>query len=143
MAARIICLLAFLLCIFVLALLIVGGYRAATSKNWPVTQANVIAFRGTPNYQYTVGGAAYVSDTVSCNELFGLSKLFTDSEKYAVRYPLNATVTVHYHPKKLDLGVLETKFDASAFWKQLGGMFIASMMFGYVAIAGAQWRSRT
>ena len=70
------------------------------------------------NYQYTVNRTTYISDNVSCNELFGFSKALTDSEKYSVRYPLQANVTVHYHPTKPVIGVLETKFDPSA-WKQI------------------------
>ena len=87
-------------------------------KSWPVTRGVVIAFRETPNYQYTVNRTTYISDNVSCNELFGFSKALTDSEKYSVRYPLQANVTVHYHPTKPVIGVLETKFDPSA-WKQI------------------------
>ena len=118
MLTRAICLLFCLVMALITTLTIVGAYRAATSKNWPVTKGVVIAFRETPNYQYTVNGSTYVSDNVSCNELFGFSKALTDSEKYAVRYPLQANVTVHYHPTKPDIGVLEIKFDTSA-WKQI------------------------
>jgi hypothetical protein len=141
-AARFVCLLAFLVGAFCVGLWVLEGYRAATSKKWPVTQATVIAFRATPNYQYSVGGGTYVSDNVSCNELFGWSKVFTDSEKYAVRYPLNAKVTVHYHPTKPDIGVLETKFDAAIFWKQLGIIIVVTVMFGVAALSpGLRWKS--
>jgi hypothetical protein len=137
---RFLCLLAFLIGAFCTGLLSLGGHRAATSKSWPVTKATVVAFRGTPNYQYTVGGNTYLSDRVSCNELFGWSRELTDSENYAVRYPLNATVTTHYHPGKPDVAVLETSFDSGVFWKEIGGITLAMLVFGYGAIFRGTWR---
>jgi hypothetical protein len=122
------------------ALTIIGGFRAVRSKNWPVTQATVVAFRATPNYQYTVAGNTYTNDNVSCNELFGWSKELTDSEKYAVRYPLSAKVTIHYQPGKPDIAVLETKFDSGVFWKQLGLLSLATLMLAFVTLFGARLR---
>jgi len=130
MLTRVICLLFCLVMAVATALTLMGAYRAATSKNWPVTNGVVIAFRETPNYQYTVNGATYVSDSVSCNELFGFSKALTDSEKYSVRYPLQANVTVHYHPTKPEIGVLETKFDRSTAWKQVAMLSAVTLLLG-------------
>jgi hypothetical protein len=129
-----------LACAVFAGFVIIGGYRAANSKSWPVAQATVVAFRAKPNYQYTVGGNTYTSDNVSCNELFGWSKELTDSEKYAVRYPLNGKVTVHYHPNKPEIAVLETKFDPGIFWKQLGLMSVVTLMFGFGMFFGGRMR---
>jgi hypothetical protein len=140
MAARFICLLACSITGLVAVLVILGGCRASDSKNWPTTQGTVIAFRATPNYQYTVASGNFTNDYVSCNELFGLSRELTDSEKYAVRYPLNATVTVHYHPTKPDISVLETKFDSSTFWRDTAVLSVIVLVFGYGLVFGVTWR---
>ncbi len=142
MIARFLCLLACLITGFCAVLVTIGGCRASASKNWPVTQATVIAFRATPNYQYSVASSNFTNDYVSCNELFGFSRELTDSEKYAVRYPLNAKVTVHYHPTRPDISVLETKFDSASFWKQTTLLSAVTLLFGYGLVFGAQFRRR-
>jgi hypothetical protein len=88
-------------------------WRAHDSKNWPTTEGVVVAFYETPNYKYKVAGQTYTSSYASCNELFMSNVAIQNSEKYAVRYPLQAKVLVHYSPKKPSLAVLETKFDSA------------------------------
>src|SRR5262249_45578978 len=140
MAARFVCLLACSITGLCAVLTIIGGCRASNSRNWPVTQGTVIAFRATPNYQYSVASGNFTNDYVSFHELFGFSRELTDSEKYAVRYPLNGKVTVHYHPTKPDISVLETKFDSARFWKDIALFAVFILVFGYGLVFGAQWR---
>jgi Protein of unknown function (DUF3592) len=139
MAARFLCLLACSITGFCAVLVIIGDCRASDSKNWPTTHGTVVAFRAKPNYQYAVPSGNFTNDYVSCNELFGLSRELTDSEKYAVRYPLNGKVTVHYHPTKPDISVLETKFNSATFWKETALLIVIVLVFGYGVIF-AHWR---
>src|SRR5262249_15255018 len=88
-------------------------WRAHDSRNWPSTEGLVFAFYETPNYCYTVAGRTYTNSYASCNELFNSHVSIQNSEKYAVRYPLQAKVSVHYLQTKPSLAVLETKFDSS------------------------------
>ena len=129
MAACFLCLLACSITGICAVLVVIGGCRASDSKNWPVTQGTVIAFRAAPNYQYTVGSGNFTNDNVSCNELFGLSTVMTDSKKYAVRYPLNGKVTVHYHSIRPDISVLETKFNSATFWKDIALFAVFVLVF--------------
>ena len=105
----------FLLVIFtsVSAMFSWSTYRAMTSKHWPSTDGVVIAFYETPNYRYSVDGKSHVSDYASCNELVNRYVAINNSAKYAVRYPLDAKVMVHYCPSNPGLAVLETTFDNS------------------------------
>jgi hypothetical protein len=135
-----ICLVFCLLLAVVTTLTIIGASRAARSKDWPVTEGVVIAFHETPNYQYRVNGATFVSDTVSCNELFGFSRALTDSEKYSLRYPLQAKVTVHYHPAKPEIGVLEKKFDRAA-WKRITLLVAMTLLLALGFSAGGRMRT--
>jgi len=90
----------------------VQAWRAHSSKYWPTTDGIVIAFYGTPDYQYSVGGKSYTSSYVSCNEFFNGDLFVSNSSKYAVRYPLQAKVKVHYSPGDPSLAALETAFDS-------------------------------
>jgi len=115
----------------VAALFSVQAYRAFTSKNWPVTNGVVVAFYETPQYRYSVGGRTYTNGVASCNEFWSSYVAIRNSSKYAVRYPLNGTVKVHYHPKKPELAVLETQFDSSVLLP-IGGM----LFFGLICFLG-------
>jgi hypothetical protein len=58
-----------------------------------------------------------------------------NSEKYAVRYPLQAKVQVHYQRTKPSLAVLETKFDSAGIFiicvlVLVNLAFIAGFVFG-------------
>jgi hypothetical protein len=96
-------------------------WRAHDSRNWPTTEGVVFAFYETPNYKYTVAGQTYTNSRASCNELFISHVSIQNSEKYAVRYPLQAKVPVHYQRTKPSLAVLETKFDSA-------GIFIVCVL---------------
>jgi hypothetical protein len=111
--SRIIWLFLFVVLTSITALLGREAYLASTSKHWPVTDGVVTAFHETPHYRYTVGGSNHLGSHVSCNEFFDHFLSARNSEKYSVRYPLDAKVTVHYHPRKPQLAVLETEFDPS------------------------------
>jgi hypothetical protein len=113
MAVRLIWLIFFLLITLCLSLLCREAYWAWTSKNWPTTNGTVFAFYETPRYRYTVSSRSYTNDIASCNEMFFRDVGIRNSEKYSVRYPLQATVSVHYHPGRPDVSALETKFDPS------------------------------
>ena len=119
----------------------VDCYRGLTCKHWPVTQGVVFAFYETPNYRYAVSGRSYVSDQVSCNEFLNRSLTAQNSAKYAVRYPLEAKVSVRYHPGTPQLAVLETKFDTTVLWAIPILLFFTVMSaFGFVL--GWRWRMR-
>jgi hypothetical protein len=74
------------------------------------------------------------NDVASCNEFCYVA--MRNSSKYAVRYPLNGTVTVHYHPTKPELAVLETQFDSSALLPLGGMLFSASFAFWVFCLGG-------
>jgi hypothetical protein len=112
------------------------AWRAATSKSWPTTIGTVIAFYGTPDYRYSVAGSSHVSSLVSCNELFNGGLWVDNSAKYAVKYPLNSTVTVRYHPSRPTIAVLDTKFDPTVWIAVLAlvamaGVSAAGFIFGW------------
>jgi Protein of unknown function (DUF3592) len=111
--SRILWLFLTLLVGFVSALWARQVWRAHDSRNWPTTEGVVFAFYETPNYRYTVAGRTYTNSYASCNELFNFNWSIRNSEKYAVRYPLQANVPVHYLRTKPSLAVLDTKFDSS------------------------------
>ena len=120
----------------VAALTTLGAWRACNSKYWPTTTGTVIAFYGKPDYQYSVAGRSHVSSYVSCNELFDYGLWVDNSSKYAVKYPPNSTVTVHYCPSRPTLAVLDTKFD-SKIWIAVvvlvaaAGWCAARLIFGW------------
>jgi len=97
-------------------------WLAHTSKNWPTTAGVVVAFYETPEYTYAVKGQTYTNSYGSCNELFNRLWSIRNSAKYAVRYPLQAKVSVHYCPKTPALAVLENSFDRS------GIVFVAALV---------------
>jgi len=103
-------------------------WRAHDSKNWPTTEGVVFAFYETPNYRYTVVGKTYTNSYASCNELFNFNWSIRNSEKYAVRYPLEAKVPVRYRRTKPSLAVLETKFDSSGIFI-VGGLVLINLVF--------------
>lgn len=110
-------------------------WRAHDSRNWPPTEGVVFAFYETPCYRYTVAGQTYTNSFASCNELFNRIVSIQNSEKYAVRYPLEAKVPVHYSRNKPSLAVLETKFDSLGIYLVCGLalinlMFIVGFVFG-------------
>src|SRR5687767_10740721 len=90
----------------------VQAWRAYNSRYWPVTDGVVTAFYGTPDFTYTVAGKTYTGSYVSCNEFFDTYLFVSNSSKYAVKYPLQATVKVHYFPADPSLAALETAFDS-------------------------------
>ncbi len=90
----------------------VQAWRAYNSKYWPTTDGVVIAFYATPDYKYSVGGKSYTNSYVSCNEFFNGDLFVSNSSKYAVTYPLQAKVKVHYCPSEPSLAALETAFDS-------------------------------
>jgi hypothetical protein len=142
MAVRLVCLLFFLVTTLCLSLLCREAYWASTSKNWPTTNGVVFAFYETPQYRYTVSSRSYTNDIVSCNEMCLRSFAIRNSEKYSVRYPLQATVSVHYHPGRPDVSALETKFDPSVL------RIIALILFVDLLLAlgfafGGSFRSRS
>jgi hypothetical protein len=89
------------------------AWRAYNSRHWPTTDGVVTAFYETPNYKYSVSGRTYTGSHVSCNEFFNSYLSVGNSSKYAVRYPLEAKVAVHYCPSDPSLAVLETSFDSN------------------------------
>lgn len=103
---------------------------ARDSRNWPTIEGVVFAFYETPNYRYSVGGQTYTNSYASCNELFNLHWSIRNSEKYAVRYPLEAKVLVHYYRNKPSRAVLETKFASSGVYAVGVLVFIAGFVFG-------------
>jgi hypothetical protein len=112
------------------------AYRACTSKYWPTTNGSVIAFYGKPDYQYSVAGKTHVASDVSCNEFLNYLQWVDHSSKYAVKYPLNSQVTVHYCPSKPALAVLETQFDSRAWIAVvilvgMTGVCAAGFIFGW------------
>lgn len=122
----------------------VQALRARDSKNWPTTNGVVTAFYGCPTYTYRVGGTTYTNSDASCNEFFHSFLSTQNSSKYAVRYPLEAKVTVHYHPGDPSIAALETEFDSSVV-KQivvLGGftiLFAAGFFFGWPLRGRVRW----
>ena len=116
MIGRIVGLFVLLLIGFASALWARQVWYAHDSSNWPTTNGVVFAFYETPNYRYTVAGRTYTNSYASCNELFHWNWSIRNSEKYAVRYPLEAKVVVHYHRNKPSRAVLDTRFDSSGFY---------------------------
>jgi len=117
----------------------VQAWGAYTARNWPITDGVVTAFYGTPDYSYSVGGTSHTSSYVSCNEFFTPDLFVQNSAKYAVRYPLQAKVKVHYCPGKPTLAALETTFDfriipALGVLALVTALCFAGFIFG--------WRSR-
>lgn len=117
------------------------AWRACNSKNWPATTGTVIAFYGTPDYRYSVGSGSHVSSHVSCNELFNGGLWVDNSAKNAVKYPLNSTVTVRYHPSRPSIAVLDTKFDPTV-WIAIAVLVVMAMVCAAGFIFGWRLRSR-
>jgi len=117
------------------------AWRACTSKYWPTTNGTVTAFYGTPDYQYSVAGQSHVSSYVSCNELFNYGLWVDNSSKYAVKYPLNSAVTVHYHPRRHSIAVLDTQFDP-AVWIAVIALFAMTGVCAAGFVFGWRFRSR-
>ena len=120
----------------VTAWLTLQAWRACNSKYWPTTTGTVIAFYGTPDYRYSVAGRNHVSSYVSCNELFNGGLWVDNSSKNAVKYPLNSTVTVHHHPRRPTIAVLDTKFDPTVWIAvvvlfAMAGVCAAGFIFGW------------
>jgi hypothetical protein len=104
----------------------------------------VIAFYGTPNYRYLVGGRSYTGSYVSCNEFFNEYLGIQNSSKHAVKYPLDAKVDVHYCPRNPALAVLETEFDskiliAVAVLLLMTGLCAAGLLFGWPLRGRLRW----
>ena len=112
MFSRVIWLFMFSVWLLVSVLISVQAWRAHNSKYWPTTDGVVIAFYGTPEYRYSVAGKSYSGSYVSCNEFFDGGLFVSNSSKYAVRYPVQAKVKVHYRPGDPSLAALETAFDS-------------------------------
>ncbi len=112
MISRLLYLLMLAIVAFVTALIALGAWHAYDSRRWPTTDGIVTAFYETPHYTYSVSGASYTGSRVSCNEFFDSSRSARTSEMYALRYPLQAKVAVHYSPRNPELAVLETEFDS-------------------------------
>jgi len=134
--SRLVWLFMFAVWSLVAALTAVEAWRACNSKYWPTTTGTVIAFYGKPDYQYSVAGKSHVSSYVSCNELFNHGLWVDNSSKYAVRYPLNSKVTVHYSPSRPTLAVLDTKFDSTVWIAvvvlvAVAGLCAAGFIFGW------------
>jgi len=110
---RMVWLLFFIPLLLVTVLLTVMACLAFTSKWWPTTDGVVKAFYGTPDYRYVVNGQTYTCDYASCNEFFDGNLWAQNSTKYAVRYPSQAKVVVHYCPYRPSIAALETSFDPS------------------------------
>ena len=117
------------------------AWRACSSKNWPATTGTVIAFYGTPDYRYSVGSGSHVSSHVSCNELFNGGLWVDNSAKNAVKYPLNSTVTVRYHPSRPSIAVLDTKFDPTV-WIAIAVFVMMAVVCAAGFIFGWRFRSR-
>jgi hypothetical protein len=142
MGSRLIWLFLFLLTTLCISLLSREAYWAATSKNWPTTNGTVFAFYETPRYRYAVSGCGYTNDIASCNEMFDRTFAQRNSEKYSVRYPLQATVSVHYHPGKPNVSALETKFDPSVLGV-IGVMLVFDIFFAVCFAFGWGFSSRS
>jgi hypothetical protein len=123
--------------ILLLSLLVfgVGGFfairahDAMTCKNWPVTSGMVWAIRQTPIYFYSARGAVNDSDIVSCNELVNGYEALWNSQSYVARYPLGASVTVHYHPHKKNVAVLDTQFNGKYLIPVVALFLVGLMLF--------------
>ena len=127
MLSRIIWLFLFILLALVTGLVSLQVWRAYTARDWPTTPGVVVAFYETPNYKYSVGGRNYTNSYGSCNELFNSLWSMRNSAKYAVRYPLDAKVVVHYCRSRPGLAILETKFDASGLFVVMGLVLMTSV----------------
>jgi len=113
----------------------IEAWHAQDSHNWPTAKGTVTAFYETPNYTYLVGGKKYAGSYVSCNEFFSRNEAIRNSAKYAVRYPLEAQVSVYYNPRNPALSALETKFDPHvfidiAFFVLMAGVCLLGFLFG-------------
>jgi hypothetical protein len=123
----------------------VQAWRAHDSKHWPTTDGVVVSFYERPNYQYSVGGTSYTASHVSCNEFFDRYLSIRSSPEYAVRYPLQAKVSVHYYHSNPALAVLETTFDSSiliaiAVLALVTGLCFAGFLFGWRLRPRLPWR---
>jgi hypothetical protein len=134
--SRVIWLFMFCVWLLVTVWISVQARRAHSSKYWPTTEGVVVAFYATPDYRYSVGGKSYTGSCVSCNEFFNGDLFVSNSSKYAVRYPLQAKVKVHYCPGDPSLAALETTFDsriigAIAVLVLLTALCFAGFVFGW------------
>jgi hypothetical protein len=121
--------LLFVFCLMLLVTILISAkvWRVHDCKHWPTTKGTVIAFRETPNYKYFVGEKSYTNSIVSCNEVIDSYMSLRNSPGYAVRFPLQAGVVVHYRPSDPALSVLET---------DLNYKMVAVVMFGLVLMTG-------
>jgi len=111
----------------------VQAWHARQSKGWPTVTGTVVSFPGGPTYQYSVGGKRYEASYVSCNEFFGSGGSVKNSSRYAVRYPLDGKITVHYCPSDPARAALETEFDSSVLkFIAVVGLFACLCAAGFV-----------
>lgn len=117
--------------------------RAMNSRHWPVTEGEVFAWYGAPNFRYHVAGETYEASRVSCNELFEMSdqRRRANGPAYLHRYPLGSKVRVHYHPRQPQIAVLETEFDAGVF-KVLAAALAVGLLCAIGFWRGWRWRLR-
>jgi hypothetical protein len=142
--SRLVWLFAFAVCALLAVVTTVEAWRACHSKYWPTTKGTVIAFYGTPEYQYSVAGRTNVSSHVSCNEFFNYQLWVDNSSRYAVKYPLNSQVTVYYCPSRPTLAVLDTRFDAKVWIAvvilfAMSGVCAAGFIFGWGLRSRFRW----
>ena len=137
MLSRLIFLIMFVLMGLVTALWTREAWLASGSNRWPTTQGTVVAFYETPNFSYAVNGSVYTNSQASCNEFCNSYVAIRNSSKYAIKYPLNSAVTVHYRPSEPSRAVLETKFDPSIVIA-IAGMLLMTTLCGAGTILG--WR---
>ncbi|MBT8442580.1 MAG: DUF3592 domain-containing protein [Gammaproteobacteria bacterium] len=123
-----------------------AGYKVVTelplaidSRTWPTIEGRIVhsklRVRGRESrnrfsleYTYEVEGVDYAND-----EFTFMSGVFLrNARENAARYPLGKTVTVHYHPDRRDISVLETDVN----WPGFLGIALLSVVFSYVGFFG-------
>jgi hypothetical protein len=109
---------------------------------WATTQGRVLVseivasrgserkFSGLVQYEFTVLGQSYRSQTVTPAELMGISDTGRgEAMQKVAKYPAGAVVTVYYDPQTPQRSVLERGGDSTTLI--LGGLFV---VFGVVFI---------
>lgn len=122
--------------------------RALASPNWPRTPGKVSASETTAStstdsktrvssktyaaniaFQYEVNGRQYTADILHFGQTVG-SGDSSDAELRHVRYPIDAAVTVSYHPKDPSIATVEPGFDPDVLWLPGAGLafFVPGIM---------------
>lgn len=99
----------------------VSGGRVARMK------ANVVRHLDV-RYEYAVDGKAYVGTTFNRWPQLERQNVGRESR----RYPVHATVTVHYDPADPSAAVIDTSLPLNAVSEMALGIVVAAVAFGYL-----------